>query len=149
MFLQDLSGWGEGPWQRARTLSSPLPVLTSYLAEIPQLIASISAGLSPRLLVELKEASDFLFALFFIGVGVLVWRLLKLSFRFYYLLSLVLMLSVGTLKGVPRFGLVLFPGFLALAKAIKKPWFFFLLVSISTAIFVLFLLTFSMHYWVA
>jgi len=149
LFLADLSKWGEGPWQRARVVTSPLTALFSYLDEISHFIQAIGGGVTPQLLVQLKELLDFFFFLLFLILGILISRRLRLSYNLYYFLSLLMMLSVGTLKGAPRLVVVLFPGFFVLAKLIRKTWLIFLFLSLSTVGLVWFLLLFSLHFWVS
>lgn len=149
LFLSDLSLWGEGPWQRAREMTSPLTVFTSYLSDIPLMLRSLGDGMTSAFLVQLKELSDFVFFLGFFVLGVYVARFFDLSYSLYMFFSLALMLAVGTLKGAPRFVLVLFPAFLALSKLLRRPWAFLLVVSAFTIGLVALLLVFSLHYWVA
>ena len=149
LFLRDLSKWGEGPWQRERALTSPLLVLGSYFSEIPVVFRAIAGGLTPLLLVQLKELSDLSFFLLFLFLTMVVFRRLRLSYGMYQFLSLVMMLSVGTLKGAPRFVLVLFPSFLILPGLLRRPWVALLVLSLSVVVLVWFLLLFSLHFWIA
>ena len=152
LFVHDLSGWGEGPWQRARTISFPITVLFSYVKEffiVGGQILSSGFALTPLFLVRVKEVGDFLFFLTFVFLGIWVAKWLDLSYTIYYFSSLLLMLSVGTLKGAPRFVLVLFPGFLVLSKLLKNPRVFGIFLWGSSIILIAFLLLFSLGYWVA
>jgi len=152
LFLHDLSGWGEGPWQRARLLSFPITVVFSYVKEfflVGGQILTSGSELTPLFLVRVKEVSDFLFFGFFLALGYWVARDLNLSYSIYYFLSLIMMLAVGTLKGAPRFVLVLFPGFMVLSKLLKNPKLFALFLWVSSVGLVGLLLYFSLGYWVA
>jgi Gpi18-like mannosyltransferase len=148
-FIKDLSKWGEGPWQRERVLTMPLGVLFSYVRDIPNVLETVKGGLSLLLFVKIKELSDFFFFILFLFLGGFVYRYLDISYILYYFSSLFLMLSVGTLKGAPRFVLVLFPAYLVLSKLIRKPWIFIFTLFISTIGLVGLLILFTFHLWVA
>jgi len=152
LFLHDLSVWEEGPWQRARSLSLPTTVMFSYIKEFflvgGQILAS-GFELTAQSIIQVKEVSDFLFFGFFLVLGYWVARDLNLSYSIYYFLSLIMMLAVGTLKGAPRFVLVLFPGFMVLSKLLKNPKLFALFLWVSSVGLVGLLLYFSLGYWVA
>jgi len=105
--------------------------------------------LTPLFLVRVKEVLDFLFFGLFLALGYWVARDLHLSYSIYYFLSLIMMTSVGTLKGAPRFVLVLFPGFMVLSKLLKNPKLFALFLWVSSVGLVGLLLYFSLGYWVA
>lgn len=151
VFLNDLSKWGEGPWQRTRELTFPLTVLFSYLREIPTVFRQLLTGQFYNLttLINIKEFSDFLFFILFLVLGIRVAMKMKSVYSFYLFASLLLMLSVGTLKGAPRFVLVLFPAFIILAQIYQNKWFFLSSIFISTLLLVTFLLLFSLGFWVA
>jgi hypothetical protein len=152
LFLHDLSVWEEGSWQRARILSSPIMVLFSYMKEFflvgGQILAS-GFELTAQSIIQVKEVSDFLFFILFLALGFWVARDLNLSYSIYYFLSLIMMLAVGTLKGAPRFVLVLFPGFMVLSKLLKNPKLFAIFLWVSSVGLVGLLLYFSLGYWVA
>ena len=152
LFLHDLSVWVEGPWQRARSLSLPTTVMFSYIKEFFIMgwqILSSGFELTAQSIIQVKEVSDFLFFILFLALGFWVARDLNLSYSIYYFLSLIMMTSVGTLKGAPRFVLVLFPGFMVLSKLLKNPKLFALFLWVSSIGLVGLLLYFSLGYWVA
>lgn len=89
---------------------------------------------------------DALFALLLLGGVYLVYKKLDLGYAVFCAVSLLIPLSTGTLMSVMRFGMVLFPLFLAFAKIknplIKNSWMVLSLVALT-----LYTLQFVNGYW--
>ena len=142
----------EAGWDRHVSHAGPLGGLWHSLQAVWAAIEQLATGDrthafwvhsgSEPLYVAAKNIEDFLFLVLFLWLGVEAWRRFGAPYGLFVLGSLAIPLSVPTtgypLLSMPRFCLVLFPAFLALAamgtttrrdRAILVPCSFFLAVA--------------------
>lgn len=91
-------------------------------------------------------ALDVLFALLLLAGVVLVIKKLHVGYGLYVLVACMVPLLTGTLMSIGRFGMVLFPYYLALAK-VQNPWPKRVWLFTSTALLMLYTIQFVHGYW--
>lgn len=109
-----------------------------------------SKPLTDKVIIQWLE---YIFMAFGIGLTIRVFRHQKIQYAIYCLGTLLIILFSGKLMSVPRFMLVLFPLFIALAiwkqrYSINLPW-KKIYLTISTVLLVIFLIRFTNGYWIA
>ena len=91
----------------------------------------------------------------FAGLAIAGWRpgLLRPSHALYLTLGLLFPLFSATphnpLLSLPRFVLVLFPAFILLARAARRPWLAYPLLVVSVLLLALYTIRFVNWFWVA
>lgn len=91
---------------------------------------------------------DLLFTIFGLGIGIKVWKNLKPAFSIYTWSSLILPLTTALLLSMPRFILVIFPLFIAMAQIKNRIFNISYFVTCLTLLF-LFFNFFLRHIWVS
>ena len=103
--------------------------------------------------VAAQNVQQFAYLVLFVGLGAYVWRRFGAPYGVFVFASLLLPLSAPTadwpLLSMPRFGLGLFPIFLALAALGARPRAHVAIVSVSSFMLALAIVQWSMWAWVS
>ena len=99
------------------------------------------------------NVEGFAFLVLFLALTVVVWRRLGAAYGVFAALSLVLPLSepwnVFPLYSLPRFGLVVFPFFMALAALARSPRRYAVLIVCSATLLAVDVARWALWRWVA
>jgi len=156
----------QGFWQRHLSPAGPLggiwDGLRSGFAGIEQLVSGshthrywtpISLADSDPMRVAAVNLEALAFLCLFLWLGVLAWRRLGAAYGLFCLVSLAIPLSVPShrwpLLSLPRFGLVLFPVFLALATVGGRPRAHTAIVAVSSVLLGVAVAQWALWQWVA
>jgi hypothetical protein len=97
--------------------------------------------------------TNLAFLALFVALAVLAWRRFGAPYGLFAALSLALPLASPSggwpLESLPRFGLVVFPFFLALASLGGRPRLHVAIVSVSSMLLGLFIVQWALWQWVA
>jgi hypothetical protein len=115
--------------------------------------SAVSAADSPPLRTAVINVSLLAFLVLFCVLAYVAWRRFGAPYGLFAVLSLAIPLSVPSsrwpLLSMPRFGLVVFPLFLALATLGARPRVHTAIVSCSALLLGLFVTQWALWYWVA
>ncbi|MBI3964314.1 MAG: hypothetical protein HY329_01665, partial [Chloroflexi bacterium] len=92
---------------------------------------------------------DLAFTATFVLLAIITWRYLRPSCALYASVLLLVMVSMGTLQSVMRYGLTLFPAFMVLAHVGRHRWFDCAYVISAVSLSILLMVLFAMGHWVA
>lgn len=148
LFLRAQSAWG-------RSLAWPWQGVTLDLQHLVHMPGSFSVRTSTSL--QTITVLDLAFLAFFVGLVVVGARLLPRSYTIYAaIIWLVIALTPAqgdqqplALLSIPRFGLVIFPGFIALALLSRRPATERALTGIFVLLLTLFTIIFVRGRWIA
>lgn len=98
---------------------------------------------------SLHSPLDLGFALVFLVLVGVTWARVRATLALYATLLYALVLSVGNLVSVPRYGLELFPVFLVLGVSGQHRLFHWSFVALSSVMALRFMAAFAQGYWVA
>ena len=93
---------------------------------------------------------EFLTGLAFLGLGIISFWKLRLSYAVYLLLGFIIPTLSGSFSSLPRYVLVLFPGFILAATYLgKNKYFLFAFCALSSILLVISLSLFARGYWIS
>jgi hypothetical protein len=153
----------QGTWRRELSWAGPLAGVWDGARGAWAGIRQIVAGPDGRIYWEIENAeplhaaavnvSAFAFLVLFVALTVIAWRRLGAPYGLFCASSLALPLSVPSerwpLLSLPRFGLVIFPFFLALAVLGRRQRVHGAIVAVSAAFLGVAIVQWTMWQWVA
>jgi hypothetical protein len=103
--------------------------------------------------VAVQNLALFMYLVFFLALTLVAWRRIGAAYGLYAALSLAIPLSAGReawpLQSLPRFGLVIFPLFLALALVVRRQSIHELIVGCSAILLGVSIVQWALYQWVA
>lgn len=123
-FLFDELYWGRKPTLFWDTIFNSISVISNFKFNN---------------ITDLLPPVNFTFLILLLILFIYSYKILRKSYRIYFLLSVLIPLSSGTLTGIHRYSLVIFPVFLALSS-IKNKSFIFCWIIFSSFLLGLFLI---------
>jgi hypothetical protein len=91
---------------------------------------------------------DFGFTILYLALAVLVFRQDRLL-GLFALGAVLIPIFSGNLLGMPRYGMIVFPFYLLIARWVDMPWKLLVVYSVSTILMVLFTVRFVLWHWLA
>ncbi len=129
----------ERQWQRHLTLPWSAPII--YFRKL-HAVGFFQVGQSAQILIE------FLFFCFYFILLLISYAKLRISYSIFFALSLFLPVMTGTLSAIHRYGLIIFPVMILLARIKSEPV-FFLWLYFSLMLQGVLLVLFFNSYWVS
>jgi hypothetical protein len=156
----------EQVWQRELSPLGPLDGLWEGTHAALAGVAQLLVGSDTRVFWDHPALSDvdptyvavqnialFAYLLLFLGLTAVAWRRVGLPYGLYAVASLAIPLSTGReawpLQSLPRFGLVVFPLFLALALVTKRQTTHEIVIAVSAMLLGISIVQWVLYQWVA